>query len=499
MNRKYLLFFSLPLLTLSTPVSSVSHLQSLYHSLDPHSLTENLAFYELYPDTEEGKKSIERAARLLKTPSTEAIAQLLPIVNPLKNNAAKLTLAEIEIVEQLGSRLSNRNLKGYCAVHEKDLFLLLPEEIDLGMALVLSQMSGEEEAHLEARRYSALLDLMALQIIAYLPPDATPEQKIQTTNHLIFDQMRFRFPPQSLYAQDIDRYTFLPSVMDNHLGVCLGVTTIYLAIAQRIDLPLEIITPPGHIYVRYREGNKQINIETTARGVHMPDETYLSVNTKSLKKRNMKEVIGMTYVNQASIYIHTGLYEKAINTYKKAHTFLPEEPLVKEFMGYCYLFTDQKEEGKVLFEQACTYQGEELVVEQSMIRDYLAGHVGPEGIKAVLLSVDEDNNSIIAKQKELEAIVALYPKFRDGLRQLAITWIQLNRPREALAALMQSHHLDPTDPVTEYYLSVLYKERQDFKNAWYFLKNAEAITAKVNFYPKALKELRRELLHHCPD
>src|SRR5665647_1570782 len=105
---------------------------------------------------------------------------------------------------------------------------------------------------------------MALQILARLPPKASPQQKILKINELIFDEMRFRFPPHSLYAKDIDVYTFLPSVLDSHRGVCLGVSILYLCIAQRLDLNLEMITPPGHIYVRYRTTDQTINIETTA-------------------------------------------------------------------------------------------------------------------------------------------------------------------------------------------------------------------------------------------
>ena len=77
----------------------------------------------------------------------------------------------------------------------------------------------------------------------------------------------FRFPPHSLYAKDIDVYTFLPSVLDSRRGVCLGVSILYLCLAQRLDLPLEAMTPPGHIYVRYGE---DLNIETTARGIDVP-------------------------------------------------------------------------------------------------------------------------------------------------------------------------------------------------------------------------------------
>ena len=98
--------------------------------------------------------------------------------------------------------------------------------------------------------------------------------------------MRFRFPPHSLHAKDIDIYTFLPSVLDGRRGVCLGVSILYLCLAQRLGLDLEIITPPGHIYVRYQspEG-EMINIETTARGIDIPSERYLGMETRKLQTK----------------------------------------------------------------------------------------------------------------------------------------------------------------------------------------------------------------------
>ena len=127
--------------------------------------------------------------------------------------------------------------------------------------------------------------------LARLPIHATDEEKIRAISHFIFHEKRFRFPPHSLYAKDIDTYTFLSSVLDSRLGVCLGVSILYLSIAERLDLPLEIITPPGHIYIRYRKGEEIQNIETTARGIHLPNRAYLGINTRKLQERNKKQVI----------------------------------------------------------------------------------------------------------------------------------------------------------------------------------------------------------------
>jgi len=469
-----------------------SSLRALYNSLDPQAVPEALAFYELYPGTEEADAALARVSSLLQIPSFQTISCLPTLINRLEGAAEQFTERDIRLVEYLASGLPNRRLDGYLVQSEEGVIDLSTDEIDLGKALILSQMQGEEDECFQARSYSAMLDLMALQILAKLPKNATPEQKIHETNRLIFDQMHFRFPPHSVYVENIDLYTFLPSVMDNHLGVCLGVTALYLAIAQRIDLPLEIITPPGHIYIRYRDENLLVNIETTARGVHFPNETYLSVNNAELEVRNLKEVIGMTHVNQASIYLYRGDFQKAADAYQKALPYMPDDPLVKELLGYSFLLTERIEEGKALL------VGIESGIHH-IAQDYLAGKVDLDGIRSVFLLVDETRDSILAKQAELQKIIKKYPEFRDGLHQLAVAWIQLNRAKEAIEALKAYHVIDPNDAVVEYYLAILHGQRHDYKSCWTYLRNAEQIALKDNFYPKALKDLRHLLILHCPE
>lgn len=496
MNKKNI-FFSI---ALSLCISAqAGELAALYNSLDPQSAAQALAFYELYPSSEEGQKALKRAANLFQTGSMQTAGHLTTLINRLKGKTEGFSKEDVALVEALASHLPNRRLKGYRAKNEAEVLALPTEEIDLGMALLLSQLSQDPQAFEQARAYSAMLDLMALQIVSRLPEKASFQEKIKETNRLIFNEMRFRFPPQSVYSQDIDLYTFLPSVMDNHLGVCLGVAALYLAVAQRLDLPLEIVTPPGHIYVRYNGPGGLINIETTARGVHVPSENYLGVNTRSLEMRTLKEVVGMTHVNQASAYLQSASYEKAVACYEKALPYMPGDLWVQELLGYSYLFVGRYEEGSKLLNLVANYVPEEAVVGRPTAADYLQGKVDVEGLKAVFMSVDETRQSILKKQKYLVEVLDKYPSFREGWQQLAVSWIQLNRKKEAIAALKQYHNLDPDEPTIEYYLSVLHGERQDYKSCWTFLKNAENITQKRNFSPKPLRELRRELIRHCPE
>jgi regulator of sirC expression with transglutaminase-like and TPR domain len=387
-------------------------------------------------------------------------------------------------------------MKGHQIWTREQLLSLQPHEIDLGRGLLIEQFNENVE---EIRQYEAGLDLIALQILARLSHDAKPEDYIREINRFIFQEMKFRFPPHSLYAKDIDVYTFLPSVMDSREGVCLGVSILYLCLAQRLGLPLEIITPPGHIYVRYRNGVHVVNIETTARGINLPSETYLGIDTRRLNERNMKEVIGMAYFNQASVAWGQNDYPKAVELYEKARLYVGEDPLVNFFLGLNYLFAGKKKEGGALLEPLKKYTYDWAVSPETVTGDYLDGFVDIEGLKAVFQHVDEKRESILEKQKKLQEIVKKYPRFRAGILQLAVSWLQLGRHHEAQQVLEQYHQLDPTTCVVEYYLSILSVQRLDYNKAWHHLRLTEKLLEAREHKCKALRSLRDELRRFSPE
>lgn len=482
-----------------------AQIKTLYSSLDPKSLIQHMAFYELYPETEEGKKAIDHAWSLMShgsewgklprflLPSFDIQAIVSLVTRQPFDQPVKLAKEELETIQKLSSHFANRKLKGANVWTKEEVLALPSEEIDLGRGLLLEQFEGNQNILEEILQYEASLDLMALQILARLPDKATHLDKIREINRYIFQEMQFRFPPHSLWAKDVDVYTFLPSVLDSRQGVCLGVSILYLCLAQRLDLPLEIITPPGHIYVRYHQGDHLINIETTARGIDPPSEMYLGINTRKLEERKMKEVIGMAFVNQAAVYWQKQEYPTCVKLYEKALPYLSDYPLLKMFLGLNYLFVGKTHEGKKLLEQLKNYTFDYAVAPETLPNDYLEGKVNVEGLKAVFLPVDETRESIVAKQKELHKLLKRYPHFRGGILQLAITYLQLGRTGEAQTILRRYHEIDPLDPTVEYYLSIVCAERYDFKGAWTYLKNAEAITASRDHRPAALRALRNKL------
>lgn len=114
-------------------------------------------------------------------------------------------------------------------------------------------------------------------------------------------------------------------------------------------------------------------------------------------------------------------------------------------------------------------------------------------IEAVYQRVDETRESILKKQKELKAVLNKYPYFRGALMQLATSYLQLGRTKEALEILKKYHHLDKHDPTVNYYLSILCYERMRYKEAWEFFDLMKLKLLEKNHSPQSLKALEFEL------
>ncbi len=492
-------------------VCIVASLSALYSTLDPTSVSQHFAFYELYPKTPEGKQALKHAWDLLSGGCADWDPELIlpsldpkPLINfvnrSAQDTAPLLSQEQLEVIQKLSRHLRNRNLKGFGIWDESVLHELPTQEIDLARGLLLAELGNSEEVRPKIMSYEANLDLMALQIYARLSPDAGPKEKIRAISDYIFSEMRFRFPPHSLHAKDIDVYTFLPSVLDSRRGVCLGVSILYLCLAQRLGLEIEAITPPGHIYVRYVSPDGEIiNIETTARGIDVPSEMYLGMETKSLQKRDIRQVIGLAFMNQAAVSWQKNEPATAIALYEKARPFLRDDYLLNMFLGFNYLFVGRLDEGKALLQKIKGKIPDHAIVSDSVTEDYLAGLADPEAIQAIYSEVNERRDSILEKQKKLEGIVEKYPKFRQGIFHLAITWLQLGREKEALPILERYIEMNPNDSTVNYYLSAIHFQRHNYNKAWEYLQKAETIVFAKDHQPRALKELRSALLRACPE
>lgn len=497
----------------AAPTPSPEKLRALYGSLDKRSVAERLALYQLYPATPEGQRALREALQLLSpnglsptTPTvcvslpTRAIEAIVALVNkqPL-DRLPELSTNELTLISKLAAHLPNRRLKGNQARTEDEVIKLPPEQVDLARGLFLSDLGNSPEAEQTLNTYEAMMDLMALQILARIDLQSTPQQKVRELNRFVFETMNFRFPPHSQFEQDIHIYTFLPSVLDSRRGVCLGVSILYACLAQRLNLPLELITPPGHIFVRYKDGSTEINVETTMRGVHVDSDEYLGADIRKLQQRNIKETIGLAHINEASVFFTQGEYQSALKAYQKAEKYLPNDPLLQELMGYTYLLLGKEDQAWALLQPLTHYVSPYTVGKNTLLHDVLEGHADARCLATLFAAHDETAVSLMKKRDDIEAILKDHPNFRTGWLHLGTTHLSLHKVNDAIRAFEAYHLLDDENAHVEFTLSVLHAQRLHHPKAWEHLQRAEKLAAKDNHDPDCLHELRKQLAIRCPE
>jgi tetratricopeptide (TPR) repeat protein len=100
--------------------------------------------------------------------------------------------------------------------------------------------------------------------------DSTLAGRSQALNGVVFDAGGF---VREVDDQDV-QFALLPAVLRSRRGSCVGLATLYAALAELLVWPLECVIRPGHMYARLRQGEARVNLELLRRGQAMPDTWY---------------------------------------------------------------------------------------------------------------------------------------------------------------------------------------------------------------------------------
>ena len=105
---------------------------------------------------------------------------------------------------------------------------------------------------------------------------------IDIINQYLFQELGYGTVANADNPDDL----FLHTVMSHRKGYCLSLSILYLALAERIGLPLHGVVVPGHFFVRYDSRIRQRNIETTANGAEARDDHYIERHAVPIEKQS---------------------------------------------------------------------------------------------------------------------------------------------------------------------------------------------------------------------
>jgi len=147
--------------------------------------------------------------------------------------------------------------------------------------------------------------------------------------------------------QDIYRQSFLVPVLEYREGNCLGLTSLYLALAEALDLPIFPVYVPYHVFPRFDDGTTVINVEATARGIVFENSAYIRLCRISkqtllkgiyLRTLPTKEVFSAYYLALGSWHAGRGLGKKAQQAYRRAVRLSPQLALAYSNLAFIYAY-----------------------------------------------------------------------------------------------------------------------------------------------------------------
>lgn len=178
---------------------------------------------------------------------------------------------------------------------------------------------------------------LAGRVSSVMGKNESPRKIISALNRVVFGEEEFTYDP---LAGDPENY-LLHRVVARKRGNCLGLTVLYLAVAEKVGVPLHGSYVPSHCFVRYEENGARCNVEMGEKGAEREDAWYarkfdLAEGRPYLQTLGKREMIGVYLKSLAAAYSKKGMQEEALRLLGVAALYSPGLPDVHFNAGVAY-------------------------------------------------------------------------------------------------------------------------------------------------------------------
>lgn len=193
-------------------------------------------------------------------------------------------------------------------------------------SILLIQKAAPNEIIPDSRTFEAQIINKSLHLSKYINTKTTNPSLVDSLINTIYNSWNITFDPD----QDTIDNTLPNIVFKRKKGSCLGVSLLFLLLAERIPYPLYGVYVPSHFFIRYDDGSVKRNIEPNRSGYSHPDEyyrkKYLPDETISYALRNLSkmETAAILFYNLGNICLNNGKSHEAISCFQKSCALMPE-------------------------------------------------------------------------------------------------------------------------------------------------------------------------------
>lgn len=154
-----------------------------------------------------------------------------------------------------------------------------------------------------------------------------PREVVDALNRFLFEKEGLTYD----CAAGNPDYYLVDRVLAGKRGNCLGLTSLYLILAERLSLPIHGVYVPSHCFARYDDGSTRFNIETGERGRERDDGRYrrefgLGDERPYPMSLGKTEMAGVYLKSLGAAFSRRGRDERALGLYRAAAAFSPGLP-----------------------------------------------------------------------------------------------------------------------------------------------------------------------------
>jgi tetratricopeptide (TPR) repeat protein len=322
-------------------------------------------------------------------------------------------------------------------------------------------IAGSIYPDINQKDYLHKIDQMADEIKKNLgnanPPDRTsragePEKIIQAINNYFRQK---KVVAESVTKEVIIANFMLNKVVDSVKGNCLGLSTLYWSLAERLNLPLQAIVIPQHVFLIYDNGRNSRFIEATSRGAEVSREEYIK-KTRSLvgdtiprynigdeiKFRHVskQQFIGLMLYNRGVYYLKKSKNSDALSDFNWTLILDPENNEAYKNRGGIYLQQGKFSEARDDFKKVLELQS-----------DAPANYFN---LGQALSNLNQIDDAI----KNYDQALRMAPDYADVYHNRGLAYAKQNLLDKALGDLEHAISLDPKNGSFYYNRAIIYEK-----------------------------------------
>lgn len=241
-----------------------------------------------------------------------------------KAKSAVLAIAAFLIIGIIAQSQAADNSLALSPDIEKQL--LLPEDkIDIGIAAI-TFAADLGLGSVDATKYSREIDHLADEARKLIPPNGGTDEAIKAIATVLYKREGFSYDFSPDAMEIVGNY-LLPGLLDNKHGTCVTLPMLFMAVAQRLGLPVYPVLAPNHNFLRVTDPKSTLaNIEATSGGT-ASDASYikrLHISDRALaegtymRTLTYHEYLAGLLATNAYIFERYGQFDKAIIYYTTA-------------------------------------------------------------------------------------------------------------------------------------------------------------------------------------